>query len=115
MGEGILKIGGKYLLWSTISDAPVSYGMTLDELRAHVKEETGRRGLLELERRLMRVEEKGTSFYQDRCVEDTIQFNYAGEDRTCLAIDQIEQHFIKRVGALPRGAEREDDAMGDDI
>src|SRR5882724_530256 len=78
MGCPIVKLGGKYLVWSTIADAPATYGMTRDELVAYVREEDGERGVEGLAWRLDRVEAKGTSVFNDKSAEDTGRLNRAG-------------------------------------
>jgi DNA polymerase II large subunit len=99
MGQGIIKLsdGGRdfYLVWSTSWDAPVGYGMSLEELQARVREEEGRRGLRELPERLVRVEATGTSFY-DSSVDDTIRFNRAGPEETQATRDEIVAHYCRR-------------------
>jgi hypothetical protein len=100
MGMMIVKLEGKYLLWSTSSDSPGSYGLTLTELRAHIKEEQGNEGLRDLERRLVRVEEKGTSSIDCPNVDSTIMHNRA--DRTVrgkegsLHREEIVEFYIRR-------------------
>lgn len=38
-----------YMEWSTVVDAPVTFGMTLEEFMEHYREEYGKRGLMEME------------------------------------------------------------------
>lgn len=47
-----------YMEWSTIVDAPVTYGMSLDEFKEYYKEQYGIKGMEGLEDRMTRVEEK---------------------------------------------------------
>lgn len=61
MPKFIVKIAGKYLEWSTIVDAPSTYGMTLEQFKAYYRDEYGRLSMRELEERLARVEVTGTS------------------------------------------------------
>lgn len=81
MGEGIIKIKDRYLIWSSHVDEPVTSGMTLEELKEYWREEYGRHGMYSLEIALRRVEEKGTSsaFYES--VEDHVRGNFAGPNR----------------------------------
>ena len=84
----------QYFEWSTIVDAPVSYGMSLDVFKAYYKDRYGTSGMFELDQRLKRVEEKGTSSYMDNSVEDLIICNRAGENESELTYDElIKQYF----------------------
>lgn len=57
MGRYILKIKDHYLEWSTVVDAPVTFGMLLPEFKEYYRDEYGRDGYRELKHRLERVEE----------------------------------------------------------
>ena len=89
MGQYIVKLHDRYLIWSTIVDAPVTFGMTLDELRQHTKEEYGQQGLRELPKRLERVELHGVSAMSAQSSEELISFNRAGPDESALTIDEV--------------------------
>lgn len=99
MPRYIVKLTDKdkswYMEWSTIVDAPYSYGMSLEEFREYYKECYGTYSLPELETRLERVEEKGTSSMLHKSAEDTISFNRAGKKETQLTVKQIIDHFCK--------------------
>lgn len=94
MGKYIVKMTDKkdrpwYFFWSSIVDSPVSIAMTLDELKEHYQQEYGRQGMSELDRRLERVEKKGTSAHGDESAEDTIvPCNRAGKNETRLTAEQ---------------------------
>lgn len=81
-----LEIDGvdHYFEWSTIVDAPVTYGMPLEEFREYYRSEHGESGMRDLPERLERVEQKGTSSMLDDSLDDLIQGNRAGEDDTPL-------------------------------
>lgn len=68
-----------YMEWSTVVDAPTTYGMTLDEFKEHYKEEYGNKGMEELDERLKRVAEKGTSARDYASADELIECNRAGE------------------------------------
>jgi hypothetical protein len=93
MGRCIIKLteGERawYLEWSTVVDAPVTYGMSLDELRAHVKDRYGSEGIAELPGRLARVEKFGTSMMRDESVVDTAWLNRAGKGESRLTYRQM--------------------------
>lgn len=48
MGRFLIRLDGdegpRYLEWSTIVDAPVTFGMTREELATHYRDEYGRAG-----------------------------------------------------------------------
>ena len=87
--RSLVKIKDRYFEWSTISDAPNTYGMTLDELHEYIKEEYGRQGLESLPKRLERVEAKGCSAYEYPSVADFLSCNRAGPDETEISLDEI--------------------------
>lgn len=96
MGRPIIEIRNpaddtdrRLLIWSTVVDAPITYGMTEAALREYIKEEEGQSGLRELDDRLERVRTKGTSSYDDATWQDTIRFNRAGPNETELDIAGI--------------------------
>lgn len=83
-----------YMEWSTIVDAPATYGMPLDEFRQYYQEEYGRSSLDELERRLVRVESTGTSCrLPGSTVDSLIEGNHAGNDEASLTKQEIIQKF----------------------
>jgi hypothetical protein len=100
VGKYIIKLpcDGRdyYLEWSTIVDAPVTFGMSRDEFEEYYREEYGNSSMREFADRMRRVDEKGTSDRRDSCVEDTIGFNRAGKDETRLSVEQIVDHWIRR-------------------
>lgn len=93
MGQFIVKLRDSYLVWSTIVDAPLTDGGTLDDLREWIGDEYGARGLAELPARLKRVEEKGTSALSEESAVSTIWLNRAGPNESTLTIEGIYRHF----------------------
>ncbi len=86
----ILKVNGKYFLWSSIVDSPTSYAMTLEELTEYYREEYGRRGVEdELPRSLARADEFGTSSMVRKTVKECMWLNRAGKNETALTYTQI--------------------------
>ncbi len=97
MGRSIIKIDNYYLEWSSVVDAPVTFGMSLDEFKEYYKEQYGLNGMEELSQRLERVEEFGTSsrFYKN--VDEFISHNRAGKDGKCLTVEEvIKWYCIKK-------------------
>lgn len=68
-----------YLMWSTIVDAPVTYGMEYDKFKEYYFKEYETK---DFEQRMKRVEEKGTSSFVDSSVESLLSFNQAKEGET---------------------------------
>ncbi len=97
MGNCLIKLVRgkkvKYLEWSSIVDAPATYGMTARELKAHIKWRYGEEGLKELPARMDRVENYGTSYYSCN-LDDVIGYNRAGIDETCLTQDQLWDMYV---------------------
>jgi hypothetical protein len=96
MGRCLIKIKDLYFEWSTVVDAPVTYGMTLDELRARVKEERGNEGLRELPERLERVEEYGSSFQIKTTLEELISTNRAGNNEEKISLNDIYKRYTNQ-------------------
>ena len=93
MPHYIIKIKDKYFEWSTIVDAPITYGMTLRQLEKYIKAEYGNNGLEDLPQRLERVAEYGTSAAPYATLEELVEYNRAGENETRLTIDEIYEKY----------------------
>lgn len=94
MGRAIIKINDLYFEWSTVVDAPVTYGMSLDQLRAYVKEETGRQGLEQLERDLSGIDKTGSQYHYTS-LKEVISSNRAGPKERKLTKQQIYDTYSK--------------------
>jgi hypothetical protein len=94
-----------YVEWSSIVDAPITRGMSVDELRAYVKEQYGNEGLRELPARLRRCEIDGTSSLRRESAEEVILCNRAGQGETRLTMAQIVDYYCERgcSGKKPTG------------
>lgn len=92
MGTGLIKIKDKYFEWSSCSDAPTTYGMSKKELRRYIKEEYGNKGVSELDGRIKRCEEFGTSFHGET-LEDVLLTNRAGKNEEHLSADEIYKSY----------------------
>lgn len=93
MGRPIVKIKDKYLEWSTIVDAPVTYGMTTPELKAYIRFQYGAEGLEELPPRLARADQHGTSALPPSSFAGLIESNRAGDNETHLSIEEIYERY----------------------
>ncbi len=98
MPRYIVKLQDYYLEWSTVVDAPVTYGMTLEEFKEYYQQEYGADGMRNLLDRLLRVEAKGTSSQLDDSVESVVSCNRAGKDETSLTVEQIIDFYCVRQG-----------------
>lgn len=92
MGRSIVKLGDYYLEWSTIVDAPVTFGMSLEEFKEYYLAEYGRQGFGDLERRLERVEQSRTS-YRIGTLDDLLLCNRAGPDDSELTKVEIYKAY----------------------
>jgi hypothetical protein len=88
MPRYIVKLDDWYLEWSTIVDAPVTEGMSLDDFRAHYLRQYGLQGESQLFERLERVEKNGTSAL-DETLDGILSCNRAGPDEAELTKDEI--------------------------
>jgi hypothetical protein len=101
MPSYIIKLGGKYLEWSTISDAPNTYGMDLDEFKDwYIKREL-QNIESDLKARLRRVEKYGTSLNDTNkqlCMDFLdvlISENRCGPNEEPLTKSQIIEAYCK--------------------
>lgn len=97
-----------YLEWSTVVDAPVTTGMSLDEFKAYYRDEYGRHSFESplsdgFEERMKRVEEKGVSARDYKSFDDLIGCNRAGKDETCLSKEQIIEWYCRRAEECSQG------------
>ena len=92
MGQYIAEFGGKYLIWSTVVDSPITYLMTAAELRDYIESEEGKQGLRVLPFRLERVRENGVSGFGVK-KQDLLALNRAGAQESHIA---TEEEMIER-------------------
>lgn len=98
MGRFLVHHDGLFLEWSTVVDAPVTYGMTPEETRAYVLQRYGDEGAATVDSRMARAVERGTS-----CISppytfaDVVAGNRAGPDETELSkADLIRTYFERK-------------------
>ena len=73
MAQIIIGKANTYNIFSTITDSPVfESALTLDQLKYYINEELGRKGIADLEKRLDRVNKKGTSSMLSKSLEDEV-------------------------------------------
>lgn len=80
----------RYMVWSTIVDAPLTFGCSLDEIFAFWREEYGERGVEALRRSL-----EASGFDH---LDAVIGGNRAGRDETRLTRQQIIDYYLERRG-----------------
>ncbi len=95
MGTYIIKLDNQYLLWSTVVDAPVSYGMKTQNDVALELEMRGQytRNFPE---RMERVEKNGISA-TDHTLEELFKFNRAGPNESCLTKAEIIAQYCNHA------------------
>lgn len=76
-----------YLEWSTVVDAPVTRGMSLDEFKEYYRNHSGDR-VDSLDVRLLRVEKTGTSAFNET-LKSVIADNKAGENGKHLTFNEL--------------------------
>jgi len=97
MGRVIIKIKDRYFIWSSVVDAPITYGTDLEGLKEWVKFEHGEQGLRDLTERLERVDTFGTSSEYGYPIEDLIRGNRAGENETTITLDEIYERYTEET------------------
>lgn len=107
MGRPIIKLerDGQtwFMEWTTVTDSPRTWGMSEAEFRDYYREEYGRSGSLDLDRRLDAAKRRGSSGYGGESVEDAVSHNRAGYDECTLTIDEIIEWYCVRKEEPPEG------------
>lgn len=89
MPRYIVHQDGWFFEWSTIVDAPVTFGMKLDEFKEYYRDQYGAEGFRDLGERLDRALAKGTSSHMETGDELMDGYNRAGYRETYLTIPEI--------------------------
>lgn len=98
MGRYIVKLNEYYFEYSTVVDAPVTFGMSLDEFKGHYRREYGALGMNGLDERLRRVEQNGTSCrLENNTPELVMSDNRAGPDESRLTLNEIYKAYCLRL------------------
>ena len=96
MGTFIIKLNGEegdfYLEWSTIVDAPITYGMSLEEFKEFYKEEYGNKGINELPARLERVKRTGCSAF-NTTLDSLLACNRLGDNEVKISKEEIYRKY----------------------
>lgn len=92
-----IRIGDRYMEWSTVVDAPISDGMEWDELVAYYRRHYGEAGVERLLARQERLRDYGHTLGDTSItVEDLIADNRAGPDETSISADEIYRMCCRR-------------------
>lgn len=95
MGRCIAYHDGLFLEWSSVVDAPVTFGMTEAELRKHIAEHYGTEGLRVADSRIERAKRVGTSYLDNNeSFDDLVSFNRAGPNETQLTKEQLIRIYM---------------------
>lgn len=89
----IIKLEDKgrswYLEWSTIVDAPITNGMSLEEFKQYYEDTYGPEEMSELDERLARVEENSISALNYSKLSELLEYNRAGVGETSLSLQEL--------------------------
>jgi len=96
MPRYIVKLKDYYLEYSTVVDAPVTYGMTLEQFKKYYHNTYGSYYYHYLRQRLERVDKVGTSCLWDNSAEETLLNNRAGHNEETLTVDEIYKAYCLR-------------------
>lgn len=83
----------RYLEWSTVVDAPVTYGMTLDDFKNYYLKRYGEEQAERLDERLKRVEATGTSSIGYRDLAELLSGNRAGPNEKHLSQEALWDQY----------------------
>ena len=81
-----------YLEWSTVVDAPTTFGMSLDEFKDFYRQEYGNQEMQQLPQRLERVERTGSSEH-GKTLDDVLIANRAGKNETEISKAEIFRKY----------------------
>lgn len=98
MGFIVKLDGDKYIEWSRVVDAPMSYIMSRKEMYNHLIEQREKTlaSKESSEERLVRADKYGTSLIGKTSVEEIISFNRAGDNESCLSLEEIIEKYTKK-------------------
>lgn len=85
----LVKLNDYYFEFSTIVDAPTTFGMSLEDFKKYYREMYGLDGMRILDERLERVERYGTSSQLKETAAEMLGGNRAGPNEEELTTDEI--------------------------
>jgi hypothetical protein len=94
MGAGVIRVDDngeeRFLVWSSVVDAPLSFACTEAQFIEYWVEREQRRAREEAERMIARAREPG------RDLSDVVVANRAGPKEVALTEDEILEFFVRR-------------------
>lgn len=99
MGHVIMKLTHqrkrRYIIYSTVVDAPITFGMTLKQLKSWWRIEYGKAGLQSLPYQMQRVHKFGTSYiYPEKDARYHLRNNRAGKNGKCLSYEELIKWYV---------------------
>lgn len=91
MGRFLVKIKERYVLWSTVVDAPVNVFKDKAHCRAELLVEWGRVAELGIDEAIATCDERGVSSRRYTDVKDAVSYNRAGKNETSLSFGSLER------------------------
>lgn len=85
--------GQRFMEWSTVVDAPVTWGVPLREYKRYYKERYGSDGMKHLATVLADIERTGAATAFGETAEQAVLCNRAGRGETGLTLQQIIEHW----------------------
>ncbi len=103
-----------WFLWSTIVDAPTTFGMTEKEYEQDYLYQFGQRSKLDLEQAMVRARQKGCGFFGTTSLDDLMNGrNHAGKGGQRLTKEEIIEWYLRKKEDPPH-IEREVDIFGNE-
>ena len=94
MPKYIVHHEGFFFEWSTVVDAPTSYGMPREEFEDYYRNRYGEEGSRELSQRLERAIAKGTSSRMHASAEELVRGNHAGPGEETISLEDIIRIYV---------------------
>ena len=95
MSQILLHHKGVYNFYTTIADgACFELGLTLEQVKSHIKEELGNQGLKNLPDRIKRAQKTGTSEITGISLNVLLLCNRAGKNERKLSTKQFINRFL---------------------
>lgn len=87
-----------WLIWSSITDSPITYGGTREEVERYWRREFGES--CKFDECAARAVANGCSFH-GQALDDLVRFNRAGPNESCATLEQILDEYCReqRKGA----------------
>lgn len=101
MGWTILKVSRpdeeeKFLVWSSITDSPITFSCTAEEAINFFVEDAAERMRKEATEMIERARERGTSSRLGGTVAATISANRAGPNEVEMSVDEVFEFYVRR-------------------